>query len=526
MHKGAAVGVVAAGLRLVAAACRSRGAFPSGAQTLSCARNRSARMPYPHLPHTFDEFYAADGSVREHAAPVVDALGRLGSGALARRGRLADAAFVQGGVTFSVYSDPLGVEKIFPFDLVPRPIPARDWERLALGIAQRVVALNAFLHDAYGPQRIVADRALPAEVIAECVGYEPLVRDITPPKGTYIHVAGIDLIRDAEGTFRVLEDNLRCPSGVSYVLENRAVMKRALPEAFSRCRVQSVETYPVRLRDAMDAMSPSGRGRAVILTPGPYNSAYFEHGFLARRTGCGLVQGSDLHVEDERVYVKTTHGLDPVGVIYRRIDDAFLDPTYFRPDSLLGVPGLMSAYAAGNVTLMNAVGNGVADDKGTYPYVPDLIRYYLDEDPILAQVETLRCREPAQHQHVRERLDEYVVKRVDGAGGYGMLIGPTATKAEREAFRTALDLAPHSYIAQPLVELSSCPIWDGERLVPRRVDLRPYVITTGDEPWVLPGGLTRVALAEGSYVVNSSQGGGSKDTWVLSEPIGSGGGRA
>ncbi len=469
---------------------------------------------YQTLPRTFDELFSADGTPRSAAVALIDTLQRIGHEALEKRQRLAAAAFVQGGVTFSVYSDPSGVERAFPFDLVPRPIDARTWARLERGLQQRVIALDAFLDDVYGEQKILRDRAIPRDVIETCRGYVPAVRGIRPPFGVRIHIAGIDLVRDSDGTFRVLEDNLRCPSGVSYVLENRSVLRRALPEAFEHHSVRSVEMYPVRLREAMAALSPLGVDRPVVLTPGPFNSAYFEHGFLARRAGCELVRGDDLHVDDDRVWVKTTRGLQAVDVVYRRIDDAFLDPKAFRPESMLGVPGIVGAWAAGNVTLMNAIGNGVADDKGTYPWVPDIIRYYTGEDPILEQVETLRCREASALQHTLDRLDQLVVKRVDGAGGYDMLVGPTASAAEREAFAAQLRDDPSSYIAQPLVELSSCPIWSQGRLVPRRIDLRPYIIHSGGTPWVLPGGLTRVALTEGSYVVNSSQGGGSKDTWV------------
>ncbi len=464
---------------------------------------------------TWDEYVAEDGSLRQAGAAVLGAVGALDAATLERRQALANAVFAQGGVAFSVYSDSRGVEKVFPFDLLPRPIGAGEWARLDAGLKQRVRALNLFLADVYGEGQILRDGAIPADVVEGCSAYLPQVRGIRPRDGIYVHIAGIDLVRDGDGTFRVLEDNLRCPSGVSYVIENRAVTRRAFPRAFDRLEVRGVESYPVRLREAMRALSTHDDEGAVVLTPGPFNSAYFEHGFLARSTGTPLVFASDLQVENDRVFVKTTRGLRPVDVIYRRIDDAFLDPTFFRPDSMLGVPGLMRAYAAGNVALMNAVGNGVADDKATYPYVPDIIRYYLGEAPILEQVETWRCREPDALRYVLAHLDEVVVKRVDGAGGYGMLVGPTASAAERAAFADVLRAEPTAYIAQPLVELSTCPVVADGRLAARRVDLRPYIITGPDGPWVLPGGLTRVALQAGSYVVNSSQGGGSKDTWVL-----------
>jgi uncharacterized circularly permuted ATP-grasp superfamily protein len=470
---------------------------------------------YSPPPDTFDEYFRADDTLQPAIDKVLYGLGSLEPDGLERKRVLADSSFVQGGVTFSVYSDSRGVEKIFPFDLMPRPVDPASWKHVERGLRQRVVALNAFIADIYGAQRVLRDGVVDRELVESCSGYIPAVRGIRPPGGVYVHISGIDLVRDGQGVFRVLEDNLRCPSGVSYVLENRAVMKRAFPRAFEKLNVLPVEAYPVKLREAMTALSPRGYDRPVILTPGPFNSAYFEHGFLARRSGTELVQGSDLEVIDERVYVKTTHGLQHVDVIYRRIDDLFLDPRVFRSDSMLGVPGLLGAYAAGNVTLMNAIGNGVADDKAIYPYVHDLIRYYLNEDPILEQVTTWRCRNPRELSHVLANLKQLVVKRVDGAGGYGMLVGPTASTRECEEFASVLRASPEAYVAQPLVELSTCPVWDGRHMVPRRVDLRPYIIMSDDDPWVLPGGLTRVALKEGSYVVNSSQGGGSKDTWVL-----------
>ncbi|MCB9520889.1 MAG: circularly permuted type 2 ATP-grasp protein [Myxococcales bacterium] len=472
---------------------------------------------YRPLTGAYDE-YVCDGALRDVATAVVSAMAPFDAERMRRRQELADAACVQGGVTFSVYSDARGEEKIFPFDLVPRVLTPSEWDKLHRGIRQRVVALNRFIDDLYTERRVLRDRVIPADVVDRCSGWVPQVAGVVPRGRVWVHIAGIDLVRDAHGEFLVLEDNLRCPSGVSYVLENRALMKRAAPNAFEALSIASVEAYPIRLQAAMEALSPLGAERPVILTPGRYNSAYFEHGFLARRAGAELVEGSDLIVEDDRVYLKTTAGLQLVDVIYRRIDDAFLDPRAFRPDSLLGVPGLFGAYAAGNVTLMNAIGNGVADDKAVYPYVPDLIRYYLGEDAILGQVPTFRCAEAPALDHVLKNLESLVVKQVDGAGGYGMLFGPRSTAQEREAFAAQLRATPERYIAQPVVELSACPVVDGDRLRPCRVDLRPYVITSDpDDPWVLPGGLTRVALEEGSYVVNSSQGGGSKDTWVLTE---------
>jgi uncharacterized circularly permuted ATP-grasp superfamily protein len=460
-----------------------------------------------------------DDQLRDEVLPLARALGALDPASLERRRRLTDSAFVQGGVTFRVYVDDRGVDRIFPFDLIPRPIEAATWRRLERGLQQRVKALDLFLRDLYGPRRILQGGPITEEILNRCTGFVPEMMGVVPCGEVRVHIAGIDLVQDTDGTWRVLEDNLRCPSGVSYVLENRAMMKRAFPRAFEAVEIAPVEAYPVRLAQVMASVAPEDAPRAVILTPGPFNSAYFEHGFLARRSGLELVQPEDLTVRDRRVYVRTTWGLQRVGVIYRRIDDAFLDPTVFRSDSLLGVPGLFEAYRAGNVALLNAVGNGVADDKAMYAHVPDLIRWYLGEEPLLEQVETWRCGDPTQLSHVLANLDRFVVKRVDGAGGYGMLVGPTASRAEREAFTGALCADPAGYIAQPVVELSSCPVWDGDRLVPRRVDLRPYLLMGAGEhaePWVLPGGLTRVALQAGSYVVNSSQGGGSKDTWVWS----------
>lgn len=473
---------------------------------------------YRPLPGARDELVQDDGQPWPDVAGVHAAIDALGMDELAERQRLADTAFHAAGVTFSVYSDDRGVEKIFPFDLVPRPVSAAEWEVLDRGLRQRVHALNLFLGDLYGPQRVLSDGVVPRHLIEGSAGWLPQLRGVRPPHGVYVHIAGIDLIRDGAGRFLVLEDNLRCPSGVSYVLENRAVLKRALPHVFDRIGVASVEEYPVRLQQALASLAPHAEGdvSAVVLSPGPFNSAYFEHSFLARRMGIPLVQGSDLFVAKDRVFVKTTRGPRRVDVIYRRIDDLFLDPTVFNADSLLGVPGLVGAWIAGHVTLANAPGNGVADDKAIYPFVPDVIRYFTGEEPILGQVPTYVCERPDELAYVLDHLDELVVKACDGAGGYGMLFGPSATRAEREAFAVGLKAQPRGYIAQPRVELSTCPVSTADGLQPRRVDLRPYVVC-GPDPWVLPGGLTRVALREGSYVVNSSQGGGSKDTWILTE---------
>ena len=476
---------------------------------------------YPPLPGTYDELFAARGEPRQGFQNAVAALENRVEGDFARQQELAELALLNQGVTFSVYDDARGSEKIFPFCLLPRIVSAADWERLEGGLLQRVRALEAFLADVYGPQRILAEQRIPAELVLGSKGYVPALRGLAPPGGVRLHVAGIDLVRDPAGVFRVLEDNLRCPSGVSYVLENRLLSKRILPEALARVRVRRVEQYPERLARALRSVAPCGPDGAcaVVLTPGPYNSAYFEHSFLARTMGVELVQAADLEVTGDVVYLRTTRGPRRVDVIYRRTDDAFLDPEVFRPDSLLGVRGLVRAWATGNVALANAPGNGVADDKAVYAFVPEMIRFYLSEAPLLEQVQPWVCARREDRAYVLEHLAEMVVKAVDEAGGYGMLMGPQASQAEREEFRRRVQAEPRRYVAQHRLELSTCPTWDPQRraIVPRRVDLRPYIVSGSDGPWVLPGGLTRVALREGSYVVNSSQGGGSKDTWVMKD---------
>jgi len=471
---------------------------------------------YEALPSTYDELFEA-GAPRPPFTRVVELLDALGKDQLARAQAIAENALLQQGVTFSVYGDSRGVEKIFPFCLLPRLIAAADWAPLERGLQQRLRALGLFLDDIYGDQRILAAGIVPAEMVLGAQSYRPMLRGIKPPGGVRIHIAGVDLIRDTAGTWRVLEDNLRTPSGVSYVVENRLMSKRMFPRAFDAARVQRVDHYPTRLAETLRSVSPAADTNAVVLTPGPYNSAYFEHSFLARTMGLELVQAPDLFVERDCVFCKTTRGPKRVDVIYRRTDEAFLDPEVFRADSVLGVPGLMRAYAAGNVALANAPGNGVADDKAVYPFVHDMIKFYLDEEPILEQVPTYVCLRDADRAYVLEHLGELVVKAVDEAGGYGMLMGPQSTQAQRDEFRARIIAEPRRYIAQHRVELSSCPTWIGESgsVEPRRVDLRPYILTSRNGPWVLPGGLTRVALVKGSYVVNSSQGGGSKDTWVM-----------
>jgi len=405
---------------------------------------------------------------------------------------------------------------LIPFDLIPRIIPRDEWAMLERGLKQRVTALNAFLEDIYHDQRILAEGRVPRERVLGNAQYRPDMRGMDVKGGIYAHIAGVDIVRAGQGEYYVLEDNLRVPSGVSYMLENRKMMMRLFPELFATQSVRPVQHYPDLLLENLRAVAPDGGDRptVAVLTPGPYNSAYFEHSFLAQQMGVELVEGADLFIRDDTVYMRTTRGPQRVHVIYRRVDDDFLDPRAFRADSMLGVPGLFSAYRAGRVTLANAIGTGVADDKSIYPYVPEMIRFYLDEEPVLNNVETFRCYLKEHRDYVLEHLDELVVKEVHGAGGYGMLIGPTSTAAEREAFRQRILAAPEKYIAQPTLALSTCPTFVESGVAPRHIDLRPYVLS-GKTVNLVPGGLTRVALTEGSLVVNSSQGGGTKDTWVL-----------
>jgi uncharacterized circularly permuted ATP-grasp superfamily protein len=491
-------------------------AAPHDVRPNGTAATRRIFDDYAAHPTAWDEWFA-EGRPHVHCQSIAERLGQFTTVEFQRRRAGADLVFVNQGITFSVYSDRRGVEKIFPFDLIPRPVAAAEWQRIEAGLLQRMHALNAFLHDVYHDRRIFRDGIIPEELVLRSKGYRPEMVGFEPPGGQYLHVVGSDLVRDAHGTFRVLEDNGRTPSGVSYVLENRVVMKKVFPQLFQQCRVRRVEDYPLRLRDALLSVAPPGAGDSpclVVLSPGPYNSAYFEHSFLARHMGIELVFGQDLFVHQDRVYLKTTHGPRQVDVIYRRIDDDFLDPRVFRPDSLLGVPGLMGAYRAGNVTLANAVGTGVADDKAIYPFVEAMIRFYLTEEPIIENVPTYIGAYPEQLEHVLGNLGELVVKAVNESGGYGMLMGPSSTAAQRTEFRSRLLADPRNYVAQPVVTLSTCPTWTDEELAPRHVDLRPYVVS-GKSSWVLPGGLTRTALVKGSLVVNSSQGGGSKDTWVM-----------
>ncbi len=434
------------------------------------------------------------------------------------RGRqiAAERALLTRGITFNVYGDAAGTEKIFPFDIIPRVIPASDWATIERGLKQRVRALNLFIDDVYGERRILKAGVVPESLVASAASFLPPCVGVRPPKGIYCHVVGTDLVRDRDGQFYVLEDNLRCPSGVSYVLENRQVMKRTFPQVFGELRVRPVDIYPSKLLETLQHVSPTGSPTVVVLTPGVHNSAYFEHSFLAQQMGVELVEGRDLVVRDGRVHMRTTRGFQRVDVIYRRIDDTFIDPNVFRPDSMLGVPGLMEVFKAGRVALANAPGTGVADDKVVYAYVPQKIEYYLGEKAILPNVPTYLCEDDQQRAYVLENIEKLVVKAANESGGYGMIVGPQSTAAERDEFKKRIESSPRNYIAQPMLGLSRVPTIIDDGVEGRHVDLRPYVLY-GDDIFVLPGGLTRVALRRGSLVVNSSQGGGSKDTWVLAE---------
>ncbi|WP_243727459.1 circularly permuted type 2 ATP-grasp protein [Actinocrispum wychmicini] len=466
----------------------------------------------PH-PGAYDEMFAEAATVRSAYRTLYDSLAPSEVSDLAARAEALDRAFVDQGITFSLS----GKERPFPLDLVPRVITAAEWSRLERGIVQRVRALEMFLADVYGDVQIVRDGVLPRRLITSCAHFHREAAGISPPNGVRIHVAGIDLIRDEAGVFRVLEDNLRCPSGVSYVMENRRTMARVFPDLFARHRVRAVGDYAGHLLRALRASAAANVAdpTVVVLTPGVHNSAYFEHSLLARQMGVELVEGRDLFCRDNTVYIRTTEGERQVDVIYRRIDDDFLDPVQFLPDSVLGVAGLVNAARAGNVVIANAVGNGVADDKLVYTYLPEIVQYYLGEKPLLPNVDTFRCWLPDERAHVLDHLDELVIKPVEGSGGYGIVFGADATAPELARLRRKIKGDPRGWIAQPVVQLSTVPTKIGNRLVPRHVDLRPFAVNDGNFVFVLPGGLTRVALPEGSLVVNSSQGGGSKDTWVL-----------
>jgi uncharacterized circularly permuted ATP-grasp superfamily protein len=465
---------------------------------------------------SYDEMRTPDGALRPHYRAFADWLERTPPDRIRQKRGEAERAFHRVGITFAVYGENAGTERTIPFDLVPRIIPAAEWQVLETGLKQRVTALNHFLHDIYHDQAILAAGRIPAERVLDNAQYRPEMKGMNVPGAIYAHIAGVDVVRAGAGEYYVLEDNLRVPSGVSYMLENRRMMMRLFPELFATRSIRPVQHYPDLLLENLHTVAPAGieRPTVAVLTPGAYNSAYFEHAFLAQQMGVELVEGQDLMVQNDTVYMRTTRGPQRVHVIYRRVDDDFLDPLAFRRDSMLGVPGLFAAYRAGRVTLANAIGTGVADDKSIYPFVPDMIRFYLSEEPILNNVPTWMLYRPEDRDHALAHLHELVVKEVHGAGGYGMLIGPTATAAEREAFRARILAAPERYIAQPTLALSTCPTLVANGVAPRHIDLRPYVLS-GRDVQLVPGGLTRVALREGSLVVNSSQGGGTKDTWVL-----------
>jgi uncharacterized circularly permuted ATP-grasp superfamily protein len=467
----------------------------------------------------YDEMFDPAGNPRPEARLLLETMESLDDGHLLRSQRAAEQLLLQLGITFNVYGDSAGTEKIFPFDLIPRITSAREWAWIERGLIQRIRGLNEFIDDIYHDQKILKDKVIPEDVILSATFYRPQCRGINPPQRVWCHITGTDLVRHGDGQIYVLEDNLRVPSGVSYVLENRALMKRTFPRVFEGLHIRPVDTYPGMLLETLEAIAPEGLDRkptVVLLTPGMYNSAYFEHSFLAQQMGIQLVEGRDLAVKDNSVFMRTTRGLRKVDVIYRRIDDDFMDPQAFRKDSLLGVPGLLEAYRAGKVALANAPGNGVADDKVVYAYVPDMIRYYLGEDAILPNVPTYLCWRDSDRQHVLQNLDKLVVKAANEAGGYGMLVGPHSTQEQRDDFAVRIQSNPRNYIAQPTLALSRVPTLIDDHLEGRHVDLRPYILY-GKDIHVLPGGLTRVALRKGSLVVNSSQGGGSKDTWVLAE---------
>jgi uncharacterized circularly permuted ATP-grasp superfamily protein len=464
----------------------------------------------------YDEMLEPSGAPRAHCRQYYDWLREQPSEHLARKRAEADALFHRVGITFAVYGETEGTERLIPFDIVPRILPASEWTLLEQGLKQRVRALNAFIADIYHEQRILRAGRIPPEQILCNPQYRPEMQGIDLPGGIYAHISGIDVVRDGAGRFCVLEDNLRVPSGVSYMLENRKMMMRLFPELFARDAIEPVEHYPDVLHENLKSVAPDGvtDPTVVLLTPGAYNSAYFEHAFLAQQMGIELVEGQDLFVRDAVLYMRTTQGPQRVDVVYRRLDDDFLDPLAFRAESALGVPGLLTAYRAGHVSIANAIGTGVADDKSVYPYVPAMVRFYLEEEPLLANVPTWVLRREEDRAYALAHLEELVVKEVHGAGGYGMLIGPAASRAQLDEFRARIEAHPERYIAQPTLALSTSPTLVAAGLAPRHIDLRPFVLS-GREVTVVPGGLTRVALREGSLIVNSSQGGGTKDTWVL-----------
>jgi uncharacterized circularly permuted ATP-grasp superfamily protein len=502
---------------------RPSGTAPSGTAPIDTVSGPDASRAldppftgYDLTPQFYDEMFEPGAVPRPHYRAMYDRLRELPPEELQHRQQAAELSFLNQGITFTVYGEEEGTEKVFPFDLLPRIVPAHEWSLIERGLIQRAAALNLFLKDLYHEARVLSDKIVPKELIFTCKHYRREMRGLRVPNDIYVAIMGTDLVRTGTGEYAVLEDNLRVPSGVSYMLANRQVSKRIAPLLFAQMGVRPIDHYPTALLATLRSLSPHSRPDPTIalMTPGVFNSAYFEHAFLARQMGIELVEGRDLLVHDDIVYARTTAGLKRVDVIYRRVDDEFVDPLAFREDSMLGVPGLLNAYRAGNVGLANAIGTGVADDKAVYAYVPHLIRYYLAEDPILPNVETYLLDDAKQREHVLGNLDKLVVKAVGEAGGYGMLIGPHATARQRSQFAEAVRANPRNYIAQPTLALSRAPSMIGDRVEPRHVDLRPYVLF-GDRPTIVPGGLTRVALRRGSLVVNSSQGGGSKDTWVL-----------
>lgn len=465
----------------------------------------------------YDEMVQADGTVRPHYRMIEDRFRRFTPEEYRHFHSTAERSLMISGITFQVYSESANTERIFPLDLIPRVMPRFEWDNIERGLIQRITALNLFIDDIYGEKRIIRDGLVPSEVVESSKGYLPQCEGIKPPRSVWNHVTGSDIVRDRDGTIYVLEDNLRCPSGVAYVLANREIMKRIFPRLFENMNIMPVRDYPTKLLDTLRSLAPDGDNVTVcVWTPGIYNSAYFEHSYLALQMGVDLVEGSDLIVQNDTVYLKTTSGLRKADVIYRRVDDTFMDPSVFRKDSLLGVPGLMAAYRKGNVAIANAPGTGVADDKVVYAYVPEMIKYYLSEEPILSNVPTYLCFRERDKRYVCDNLERLVVKSANEAGGYGMMIGPASTREERDEFRARIEKDPRNYIAQPTISLSTVPTFAGGSICPRHVDLRPYILY-GEKIWVMPGGLTRVALKQGSLVVNSSQGGGSKDTWVVGE---------
>lgn len=470
----------------------------------------------------FDEMFAASSEPRRHYQILHDQLCELNADLFDERRKAADVMFLYQGITFTVYSQQEGVERIFPFDLIPRVIPHKEWDKLERGLEQRVRALNLFLQDVYHEQRIIREGRIPPALVFGAKHFRREMMNIDVPHDTYIHIVGSDIVRGDDGTYYVLEDNGRTPSGVSYMLENRQAMKRAFSRLFEKYGVMPIEHYPQELLETLRSVAPHSsqadvEPAVVLLTPGVFNSAYFEHSFLARQMGIEIVEGRDLVVHENKVFTRTTTGLKPVDVIYRRVDDDYLDPLAFRPDSMLGVPGLLNAYRAGNVALANAIGTGVADDKATYAYVPEMIKYYLGEDPILPNVPTYLAERDDERSYILANIEKLVVKSVNESGGYGMLVGPHSTQAERDAFKAKIEKEPRNFIAQPTLALSRHPTYLDKQLVGCHIDLRPYTLCSGQRVVTVPGGLTRVALKRGSLVVNSSQGGGSKDTWVLYE---------